>query len=164
MRGKAVPVFISYHRPDEARARTISSYLRDAHGIETYLDVLDPSIQGPQGVTAHILDGLHRCTHLLAVISGTTATSWWVPFEIGVATERDRRIASYQIAAVTLPDYLRVWPVIIDQSGLALFARRYLQDRVVLEEKHLSLSERQRAPIQTAADFHRQLKADLGQR
>ena len=46
----------------------------------------------------------------MALVSSTTAESWWVPFEIGVATDKERRITSFALAAVKLPDFLTVWP------------------------------------------------------
>lgn len=157
-----MPVFISYHRPDELRARNIHLYLR-AEGVPAYLDVLDPELQGSEAVTKRILDALRRCTHLLALISNTTVNSWWVPFEIGVATDSDRRISSYDIARVSLPEYLRIWPVLRDEDDLAKYARRYKQDSLPLQKAGKTLEARA-AYVQSAEQFHRVLKTDLGQR
>lgn len=154
-----MPVFISHRSTDSDAALKVSLRLR-AHGIDTYLDVLDPELQGVENVTQRILDGLRRCTHLLAVISTATAGSWWVPFEIGVATDAEQRITSYALSAVSLPDYLRIWPVLTRDEHIDLFARRYLEDKVVLE-KSWKLSEARATAIRDASDFHRFLKRDL---
>jgi len=99
-----MPVFISYQRADEARALVIKTKL-DANRVPSYLDVLDPS--QVESVTQKILKALHDCSHMIAIISVNTAKSWWVPFEIGVATERDARISTFRRDTVDLPDYLR---------------------------------------------------------
>jgi hypothetical protein len=157
-----MPVFISYHRPDEQRAKNIHLLLR-ASSVEAYLDVLDPQLQGHEGVTKRIVDALERCTHLLAMISNTTVASWWVPFEVGVATEKTRRITSYDVSTVALPEFLKIWPVITNSEGLNRFIRRYKEDSSVLKKSY-KMSEAARSSVQTASDFHRLLKSDLGQR
>jgi hypothetical protein len=157
-----MPVFISYHRPDELRARSIYLYLT-AQDVPAYLDVLDPELQGSEAVTQHILDALRRCTHLLALISNTTVNSWWVPFEIGVATESDRRISSFDKASVALPEYLRIWPILRNDDDLAKYVRRYKQDSLPLQKAGKMLEART-AYVQSAEQFHQLLKADLGQR
>lgn len=159
-----MPVFISHRKADTAEALRAGARLK-MHRITTYLDVLDPRIQSAENVTQQILAGLQPCTHLLAIISTETAGSWWVPFEIGVATNADKRITSFCISIVspmTLPDYLRVWPILTRENQLDLFARRYLEDKTFLEKSY-RLSEARTTLIQTANDFHRFLKQDLQQ-
>ena len=158
-----MPVFISHRKADTATAVRANSRLKQ-YGIPTYLDVLDLALQSPENVTQKILAGLQPCTHLLAIISAETAGSWWVPFEIGVATNADKRITSFSIATAraNLPDYLLVWPVLTRDEQIEMFAMRYLKDRKTLEKSY-RLEEAQRTPIQSAADFHRLLKRDLGQ-
>lgn len=156
-----MPVFISHRRADTATAINVDNRLKK-HGIRTCLDVLDPALQNAQNVTQQILAGLKPCTHLLAIVSGETVGSWWVPFEIGVATNADKRIASFCVSVVRLPDYLQVWPVLTRDDQLDIFAEHYLNDRWILETAH-KMTEAQTTQIQTAADFHRLLKRDLGQ-
>lgn len=159
-----MPVFISYYRPDDLKARRIYLQLTEQE-VPAYLDELDPELQGAENVTETIIKRLASCTHLLAVISTETVRSWWVPFEIGVATRADDRIASYNTtgeARSSLPDYLRVWPVLVTSSDLDAFARRYKQDRLPLE-RSMRLAEAQRAAIRSSSEFHRALKLDIGQ-
>src|SRR5436309_531795 len=117
-----MPVFIAYQRCDRALALAVSRRLRERHGIETFVDVLDPDLaNGAADVTAAILAGLARCSHLLAVLSTTSCRSWWVPFEIGVATHARRRIASVagpDLSRADLPEYLTSWPILRRPSDL----------------------------------------------
>jgi hypothetical protein len=153
-------VFVSYFRPDEYIARQVNQYLRDS-GVVTYLDVLDSAI-ATDGVTPRILSNLRTSTHLVAVISGSTQSSWWVPFEIGVATDRENRIATYAVSSVQLPDYLKIWPILRSNLDLSRFVVRYKEDR--RSQTEVRKFSEAAAPIQDAATFHRMLKTDLGQR
>jgi hypothetical protein len=156
-----VPVFISYQRVDESKARTISQRLKELV-IKTYIDVMDPVLKSTEDVTKVILQALENCTHLLAVVSQTTVLSWWVPFEIGVATRGDRRIATFRRDEVTLPAFLKIWPVLDYDSQLEKFAVRYFQDSVH-GEKSYTLREAAYKSIRSANEFHASLKRDLGQ-
>src|SRR3989338_6083979 len=145
-------VFISHKKEDESVAKQIDITLK-AKGIDTYLDILDPTLIDKTNITAKILDGLNKCSHLLAVISSKTSESWWVPFEIGAATKGDKRICTYStIPIASLPDYLTMWPIIIQISQIDLFAARYLKDRLVLEKSYKSY-EAASTMIQSASDF-----------
>lgn len=156
-------VFISHKKEDENIARQIDGVLK-ARGINTYLDVLDPTLIDKTNITMKILNGLNKCSHLLAIVSSRTSESWWVPFEIGVATKGDKRICTYSAVSITtLPDYLTIWPIISQLSQVGFFASRYLNDRMVLEKASRTY-EASQSSIQNANDFHRLLKADLAQR
>lgn len=100
-----MPVFISHKSVDKPAALEIASYLR-ARGVQSYVDVLDPQLQSTDDITSVIVTRVRQCTHLMAVTSANTISSWWVPFEIGVATDQDRRISTYTLEATNLPDYL----------------------------------------------------------
>lgn len=157
-----MPVFLSHRRTDSPAAVAIDRKLKQ-HGIRTYLDVLDPDLDTAQNITVQILKNLEPCTHLMAVISSTTAGSWWVPFEIGLATRGEKRISSFRTAAVALPEYLKVWPVLTTEADVEKFAYRYLKDGIILE-KSFKFSEARASESRTPTDFHRLLKQDLGQR
>jgi TIR domain len=156
-----MPVFVSHQRADEASARHVAAYL-SIEGIKNYLDVLDPALKDATAVTGIILANIRKCTHLLAVVTPATSQSWWVPFEIGVATEGDRRIATYGATGVSLPEYLRVWPVLTNQDGLAKYAALYKKDGAVVESRGPQ-SFAKSFSINSAADFHSTLKRQLGQ-
>ena len=155
-------VFISYQRVDESEARSIGEKL-NALGVSTYIDVMDPYLLSTEDVTNLILRRLRTCTHLMAVVSSHTVASWWVPFEIGVATESDRRITSYRRDTVTLPDFLKIWPVLDYDHQLESFARRYFDDSGH-SERSLRFAGSFQKSLHNAGEFHAALKRDLGQR
>jgi hypothetical protein len=150
-------VFISYQRADESTAKTVADLLTLAD-IKFYLDVLDPDIPA-ENVTRVILAGLAKCSHLLAVVSQATRESWWVPFEIGVATNAQKRIATYSSPTVALPAFLTVWPVLNGTYAMAKFVALYRDDKIVLEES----GNLRKAASTNAAEFHSALKRSLGQ-
>jgi hypothetical protein len=156
-----MPVFISHQQSDAAAATRSAEYLR-AQSIPVYVDVLDPILQSaPENVTDLILSRLRSCTHLLAVISAATERSWWVPFEIGVATQADGRITSLLSGArllQDLPDYLRMWPVLRSLNDLPQFVRSYRADSEPVAKRFTEASSHS-----AAAEFHRSLKSSLGQ-
>ena len=152
-----MPVFISHRSIDKAAALEIASYLR-TRGIQSYVDVLDPQLQTTDDITSMIVTRVRQCTHLMAVTSANTISSWWVPFEIGVATDQDRRISTYTLEATNLPDYLKKWPVLKSKAHLDQFIDLYQRDRVV------AFSESTAARTVTSADnFHQSLNNRIGQ-
>lgn len=155
-------VFISYQHRDYRDAKTADEWLR-RHDVPTYFDVFDRTLLDQTEVTEKLLRALRHCTHLMAVVSETTRLSWWVPFEIGVATEREQRIAvfSWEIPRpIDLPDYLRTWPVLKQLPDFAKFAREYHEDASILKSRS-PLYERLGAA--GAKRFHEALKRSLGQ-
>jgi hypothetical protein len=92
----AIKVFISHQRVDALQAKAIADRLRDRHQIASYLDVMDPVIDKTgEDLTQYVRAQLGTCTQLLAVVSPATKESWWVPWEIGVASEKDYILATY---------------------------------------------------------------------
>jgi hypothetical protein len=155
-----MPVFISHRTADDILAARVFAYL-SGQGILCYLDNLDKEAQTTNDITALVLRRMSMTTHLMAVVTQNTVGSWWVPFEIGVATEGAKRIASYTKYRSLLPEYLLKWPALENDSDLAGFAREYHRDRPILERKAASSRAEQRSDAET---FHRNLKAAIGQR
>lgn len=151
-----MPVFISHKSEDKESALLIAGYLK-RQCIYSYVDVLDPTLQTTDDITKTLMDRINLCTHLMAVVSQYTEKSWWVPFEIGVGSEKDRRITSYQLTAVNLPDFLTKWPILKSQSDLDIFIRLYKQDTVV----PLNEARGYTKIIHSAEQFHKQLKMSL---
>ncbi len=154
-------VFISHRSTDDALAKRIHDYLRAA-GLNCYLDDVDHSLLYATDITTAIISRLCACSHLLAVVSDTTSGSWWVPFEIGVGTVQETRIATYRAAYITLPDYLKKWPILSSTTDLQAYARYCDRDAKILLEKGLTTAAAS-ASVQTASQFHRELKRALGQ-
>lgn len=126
-----MPVFISHKREDSSEAAVIATILTNA-SIQVYIDLLDPELKTTDDITAVLLKRLADCTHLMAVVSDYTERSWWVPFEIGAATQSDRRISTFTRLGRQLPDYLSKWPVLSQYSHLDKFIAEYRSDQRVI--------------------------------
>lgn len=158
-----IKVFISHKQEDAARAKAIADRLRNVYAIESYLDVLDPVI-GKTGeeLAKYVREKMASCTQLLAVISPMTKESWWVPWEIGVASEKDYPLATYGGTA-TLPDFLKKWPILKNEQHLDAYARASQvadRERVSLESRSVIASTARRT---TTQEFYRTLRNSLGQ-
>ncbi|UAN51671.1 toll/interleukin-1 receptor domain-containing protein [Serratia sp. JSRIV002] len=160
-------VFISYRHSDFALAASINQRLRGAN-IETYLDKLDAESQSTEDITSVITKNIIRSTHLIAVVSASTAESWWVPFEIGEATMLGRRISSYQSDHIRLPEYLMKWPQMKSLDHLQLFISAYQLEQskpsIVANESYgtRDSTENSLAGRRASADtFHRNLRDNI---
>ena len=103
-------IFISHKKEDEEIALQVLRTLRQVN-VDVYLDLLDNIIfDDGEKLTKHIRNKLHECTDVIVILSGKTKDSWWVPFEIGMATEKDMPIANYLIGHEKIPEYLMYWP------------------------------------------------------
>jgi hypothetical protein len=155
-----MPVFISHRTIDDDKAKVIAQRL-SLHNIKCYLDHVDPEASTTPRITALLMEKINQCTHLLALITISTRDSWWVPFEIGVARQADRRIVSYESNHVVLPEYLKEWPILKTETDIDMFAEKYHRDKTAkpLIEKYASFSK----TISNADEFHHSLKSALGQ-
>lgn len=117
-------IFISHQKADTGQAASIAKRLWVYHSIDSYLDVIDPesSTKGDQ-LGEHLRDEMGKCDQLMAVVSYATKGSWWVPWEIGVATEKDYPIATYAGERTPLPEYLKKWPYLQSDQDLDIYAR-----------------------------------------
>ena len=155
-----MPVFISHKREDTTEADVCLKRLR-MYRVPAYLDVLDNEIEGSPDITEHFLTQLRKCTHLIAAISANTQRSWWVPFEIGVASALEKRICSTSFNAVDQPEYLSKWPRLNLHSNddYEKFATAYHREATA----ELRGLDAVKASIRNPAQFHAQLKRALGQ-
>ncbi|OWK25703.1 hypothetical protein AJ87_07450 [Rhizobium yanglingense] len=64
-----------------------------------------------------------KCTQLLAVVSEKPQQFWWVPWEIGVATEKDFPLASFLGGGAPPPEYLRKWPYLQNDLDINRYAK-----------------------------------------
>ena len=156
-----IKVFISHQQADSARASQISQRLRSYHQIDTYLDVIDPAIaKSGEALAAYVREQLGKCTQLLAVVSVVTRESWWVPWEIGVATEKNYPLATFG-GAVRLPEFLHKWPVLKNDTDLDVYAaaskaaeRQFASKRLLLEATAAQRSANE--------EFYRVLRNQIG--
>ena len=153
-----MPVFLSHKREDTNATLLLAHYL-ERNGVICYVDVLDESTKTTDDLTSLLMSRVRQCTHIMAVVSDNTEKSWWVSFEIGVASELTRRVTTYRLAEIKLPDYLTKWPVLSSYTDLDRFIYHYKLDATVqLQERTYGSSV-----IQTASQFHSELKRSLGQ-
>ncbi len=156
-------IFISHQQADTALAASIAKRLWLYHTINSYLDVIDPesSKKGDQ-LGDHIRDELGKCDQLLAVVSYATKGSWWVPWEIGVATEKDYPIATYAGDKTSLPEYLKKWPYLQSEQELDVYAKvsKQAHETYVNNKRHLNEEVSRKSGRRL---FYRQLREKLGQ-
>lgn len=155
-------IFVSHKKEDAGRAALVASTLRLA-GHEVYIDLIDNDFKrGTTDLAEHLLNRLDSCNSLIAVISTSTKDSWWVPWEIGVATEKDFPLSSFISDGTTPPEYLMKWPILRTVGNLELFARKVkdVEPRVSRLAQTKSFSDAKHA---SADEFHRDLKQALGQ-
>lgn len=149
-------VFVSHKDTDAGLARVVVQALA-SRGVDSYLDELDDRLlRGPR-LADHLRSRMALCSHLIAVVSSSTAQSWWVPWEIGVASERTMPLASYASQPSLLPEYLRSWPYMSQVADIAAYveeARRFERDT-----RSLTAS----ASRNDWQGFHSRLKSRLGQ-
>lgn len=99
-------VFISHQQNDSEIATQIYNKLR-LHNVEAYLDVFDNAlVSNSQALTEHLKSIVRKSSDILVVMSDRTKSSWWVPFEIGIAANQDLPTVTYLQDYVTLPEYL----------------------------------------------------------
>lgn len=161
-----MPVFISHRTADDHIAREAYDRLKFHHGIECYLDDIDARLKtaDDRQLTKILVDAINKCTNLLAVVTQNTTGSWWVPFEIGVAKQAPRVICSVtNLQDLSLPGYLKEWPRLRGQSAIDQFAYLYKRQRDALQSRVMQKSAGESGQVNTVDDFHRQLKAALGQ-
>lgn len=154
-------IFISHKQQDVNYAKEVKQTLASC-GVDAYLDLLDDTISGDgEKLTQHIRSKISECSDVIVILSEKTKTSWWVPFEIGMASEKDMPIANYLVSYITLPEYLAYWPRLKNQSDVKKYAE--IRDSVSQEfrkskEVYESASVYGRSETQV---FYQQLKKSL---
>ena len=110
-------VFISHKKEDKNAALSIGSYLTDIVGVNIYLDVMDENLQkatqieNDKMIVESIKNGLECSSHLLCLISDKTRLSWWVPYEVGIADNKNLNIATLKLNTTDdIPSFLKIHP------------------------------------------------------
>ena len=130
-------VFISHISEHEQWARRVASIIHRC-GLRPWLDVIDMADQPDSPQTADRIEAaISRSYSLITVMTNDTRISWWVPFEIGLAYNMKKPLASYcrDVGIVTLPSFLKRWPRIRDDGDLEAWCReiRMSKARYVVE-------------------------------
>ena len=130
-------VLISHKKEDSLYAESACNKLKNL-GVDAYLDLLEGnlSLEGKE-LTEHIKENLNSCTDILVVMSKKTKDSWWVPFEIGMAAQKDFPIVNYLINNIDLPEYLEYWPSLKQESDLKKYVeiKKETEKDFILENK-----------------------------
>jgi hypothetical protein len=100
--------------------------------------------------------------HAMAVVSANTKESWWVPWEIGIATEKDYPISTYAAGNCDLPSYLKKWPYLKSEADLDIYVKISRSAERELAVKQSYLTESVARSMATKA-FHQSLRRALGQ-
>lgn len=104
-------IFISHQQKDAVAAVRLARYISRL-GIPCYIDILDSDVDGDSpGLEGYLRQVIDHCRGLLAIVSASTKSSWWVPMEIGVALQCGKHIGTYMAELTFLPSYLWQWPV-----------------------------------------------------
>lgn len=110
-------VFVSHKSDDTAKALQIAERI-SRNGLSVWVDIADSNVarDGPE-LADYIRRVLKSSRSLLALVTSATKESWWVPFEIGLAFEQQRLLASYGNEA-SLPSFLYKWPNVRTETQL----------------------------------------------
>lgn len=159
-----IKVFVSHKNSDSSLAQQVARRVR-ANGLDTYLDAVDDALlkDGPD-LADYLLQRISECQQLIAVVSSATKDSWWVPWEIGVGSERNFRMATYSEQYVSLPSYLEKWPALHTDRHIDQYCEySKLADRQVDRRLREAFTESSRIRVakSEAFDFHKTLKAAL---
>ncbi|MCD5401358.1 toll/interleukin-1 receptor domain-containing protein [candidate division NPL-UPA2 bacterium] len=160
----SIKVFISHKKEDSSNAAQIARYLEIHDEVSCYVDVLDSTLfsYGGDDLGEYFRDKLGECTHLMAVVSENTKLSWWVPFEIGIASEKQYPISTFAIQYTDLPQYLKKWPYLRNETDLDKYIRVALTTRPHILVEGLEKIAASRRGSYTRL-FHENLKKALGQ-
>lgn len=157
-------VFISHQKADAAVASQVAFRLKNLHGIESYLDVIDPYVGGPAELLAdHIRTEMGKCTQLLAVVSTATLASQWVPWEVGVATEKNFPLATYTGTYALPPEFLRKWPYLKNHTDLDAYARASKSAVTYRESFRTRSADAAAAARSSTSYFYTELRRSIGQ-
>lgn len=158
-------VFISHQKTDSSLAERVAHRIK-YNGFDTYLDTLDDALvrDGPE-LANHLLRKLATCDQLIAVVSTETRNSWWVPWEIGVGSEKGLRMATYSYDFIDLPSYLKTWPALHSEQDIDTYCSlsrtsSHTASQRILNESTRAINIHQEEAIK----FHRSLRAALHRR
>lgn len=159
-----IKVFLSHQSADSTTAAYVARRLKNFHDIDSYLDIIDPYIGRPgEDLAAHIRVQMGNCTQLLAVVSEATKASQWVPWEIGVATEKDFPLATYAASYALPPEFLRKWPYLRSDADIDQYALASKSAQSTFVRKRSASVNETIARGSSTREFYSVLRRGLGQ-
>lgn len=118
-------VFLSHKKEDESIAEALGNYILKNYDYNIYLDKYDLVLQeavskdNDEAIVNSIKDGMKYSTALLCVISDRTRLSWWVPYEVGLADDKHKYIASVKTRDIPdFPSFLKTQQTISSTAEL----------------------------------------------
>jgi conserved hypothetical protein len=158
-------VFISHQQRDSMLAKTIYDELKK-RDVDVYLDLLDDLHNtDSKYLTQHLKNIVKQSTDILVVMTKNTWESWWVPFEIGMAAQKDLRTVTYLQADIDLPEYLDYWPRLKKIADIQEYIKAH-HHRLTEENRKKSIgmeSSNFSNYEYTTEDFYNTLKGYLNQ-
>ena len=117
-------VFVSHTTEDDELAEEVARCVR-TYGLTAWVDSdhLAPDDDGPT-MGERIKGVIGRSYSLLAIVTNATNGSWWVPFEIAVASDKNRFLSTFGNPRVALPSFLEAWPRVTDHDELHKWCKR----------------------------------------
>ena len=159
-------VFVSHQKADSSLASKIAGHLKYKHQIDCYLDLVDPNAsQTGDELGEYLRNEMGQCTQLMAVVSANTKGSWWVPWEIGVATEKDFPIVTFSGDNTSLPEYLKKWPYLKTEQDLNSYAiaSKAAKQQYNAKKRSPYSFDSANAQHSSTQEFYRTIRAKLGQ-
>jgi len=140
---KDVPcIFISYQRRDEEYASDVADYIISKQ-LDVYFDLEDNDLKqinqtaNPVAVTNAIRKGLNKSDYMIVIVSPTTATSPWVPFEVGYAFDKKgdkMKILRHKgLSKSSMPAYLKVKELLNGTASLNRFLNSIRKEHLIYE-------------------------------
>ena len=160
-----IDVFVSHRSDDENKAMEVAHCVK-THGLTAWVDAIDmKGMDDDEKMVGRIEDAISRASSLIAVITGVTNESWWVPFEIGLAYEKEKQLASYceDTTRVEFPTFLWSWPLVRDHCGLYKWcehikATKTTGHRVLMEASKAAIAKRRQRYMSSLFDIRSQLR------
>ena len=115
-----IDVFVSHKSDDKDEAEEVATCIVSC-GLTVWLDTIDiRGVIDDKGMVRRIEAAISRASSLIAVITHVTNESWWVPFEIGLAYEKEKQLASYceNCSRIDFPSFLWSWPLVRNHDDL----------------------------------------------
>lgn len=128
-----IDVFVSHKSEDEDKALEVANCVK-LFGLTAWIDVTDmKGVVDNANVVRRIEDAISHASSLIAVVTRATRLSWWVPFEIGLAYQKKKQLASYceEATKVTRPSFLWPWPLIEDHYRLHMWCEHVKETKTM---------------------------------
>lgn len=140
-------IFLSHRSLDKDMVEKISNYIKSLE-IDVYFDKDDEVLQtadlmeNDKLITECIQKGLQESTHIMCILSETTISSWWVPYEIGYGENLAREIVSIKLANLreeNVPSYLKIRSCLNGWMDLEIYLDNIIRKYGILNESAYSI-------------------------